>query len=112
MRVRPPDGNLRAAPLPELQLPHSRHLRMGRGAPFFRMCEEQGTANAVTIVESMEWPDTARGSLRARHRLHPQTGRQHHLRVHMAALGAPINNDTLYPELDATALHSAGLAGD
>ena len=101
-----------AAPLPQLQLPHKRHSRIVRGAPFFRMCEEQGTANAVTVVESMEWLDTTRGSQRARYRLHPQTGRKHQLRVHMAGLGVPIINDTLYPELDATALHSARSAGD
>ena len=31
--------------------------------------------------------------------LTPITGRSHQLRVHMAALGAPIANDTFYPEL-------------
>lgn len=101
-----------AAPLPELQLPHSRHSRIVRGAPFFRMCEEQGEANAVTIVAAIERLDAAPGSPRARYLLRPQTGRKHQLRVHMAALGAPIDNDTLYPELDTTTLPSARLAGD
>ena len=31
--------------------------------------------------------------------LQPVTGRKHQLRVHMAALGAPIAGDTLYPVL-------------
>ena len=34
-----------------------------------------------------------------RYALEPVTGRKHQLRVHMAALGAPIRNDPLYPEL-------------
>ncbi len=101
-----------AAPLPELPLPHSRLSRIVRGAPFFRMCEEEGRANAVTIIESMELLNATRGPQRARYLLRPETGRKHQLRVHMAALGAPIDNDTLYPELNATAFPSARLAGD
>ena len=101
-----------AAPLPALQLPHRRQSRIVRGTPFFRMCEEQGEANAVTIVESMEWLDAARGAQRARYVLRPETGRKHQLRVHMAALGAPIDGDPLYPELDGSALPSARVAGD
>ena len=31
------------------------------------------------------------------------TGRKHQLRVHLAALGAPIANDPLYPELQKEA---------
>ena len=34
-----------------------------------------------------------------RYALSPITGRKHQLRVHMAALGAPILNDATYPEL-------------
>src|SRR5690606_34486038 len=34
-----------------------------------------------------------------RYALQPVTGRKHQLRVHMAALGAPIINDSLYPAL-------------
>ena len=101
-----------AAPLAALQLPHCRQSRIVRGAPFFRMCEEQGEANAVTIVEAMDLLDGPRGSQRARYLLRPQTGRKHQLRVHMAALGAPIENDTLYPDLDESALPSARVAGD
>ena len=35
----------------------------------------------------------------ARYRLHPRSGRQHQLRVHMMALGAPILNDLFYPDV-------------
>ena len=101
-----------AAPLSDLRFPHRRQSRIVPGVPFFRMCEEQGKANAVTIVESMEWLDAACGSQRARYALRPETGRKHQLRVHMAALGAPIDGDPLYPELDATTLPRTRLAGD
>ena len=34
-----------------------------------------------------------------RYRLTPRTGRTHQLRVHMASLGLPIDNDSLYPDV-------------
>lgn len=34
-----------------------------------------------------------------RYALYPVTGKKHQLRVHMAALGAAICNDTMYPAL-------------
>jgi tRNA pseudouridine32 synthase / 23S rRNA pseudouridine746 synthase len=34
-----------------------------------------------------------------RYRLTPRTGRTHQLRVHMASLGLPIDNDPLYPDV-------------
>ena len=40
-----------------------------------------------------------RGEAAWRYALQPVTGRKHQLRVHMAALGAPIANDPLYPAL-------------
>ena len=33
------------------------------------------------------------------YRLTPRTGRTHQLRVHMASLGIPIDNDPLYPDV-------------
>jgi tRNA pseudouridine32 synthase/23S rRNA pseudouridine746 synthase len=33
------------------------------------------------------------------YRLTPRTGRTHQLRVHMASLGLPICNDSLYPDV-------------
>ena len=33
------------------------------------------------------------------YRLNPVTGRKHQLRVHLAALGIPIINDKLYPDI-------------
>lgn len=101
-----------AAPLLALELPHRRASRIVRGEPFFRMTETDGVANAVTVIEAMELIDTTAGTPRARYRLRPQSGRKHQLRVHMAALGAPIAGDTFYPSLDTRLLPAARSAGD
>ncbi|MFA5941811.1 MAG: pseudouridine synthase [Sinimarinibacterium sp.] len=65
-----------------------------RGEPFFRMREAEGPANAETRIERL----CAAGDI-AGYALRPITGRKHQLRVHMAALGAPILSDPLYPDL-------------
>ena len=83
-----------AAPLPDLTFPLQRQSRLERGEPFFRMREADGEANAFTDIDVLERGDTA-----WRYALSPVTGRKHQLRVHMAALGAPIANDPLYPVL-------------
>ena len=51
---------------------------------------EPGEPNAETLIEPL-------GA--GRYRLTPRTGRTHQLRVHMASLGLPIDNDPLYPEV-------------
>ncbi|MDQ3287493.1 MAG: pseudouridine synthase [Pseudomonadota bacterium] len=83
-----------APALPELGFPHVRASRLVTGDPFFRMCEAPGTPNSETRVEVMERADRF-----WRYRLEPVTGRKHQLRVHMAALGAPILHDRFYPQL-------------
>ena len=83
-----------AAPLPGLGFPHVHRSRLERGEPFFRMREADGQANSETRVEVIE-----RGPGLWRYALEPRTGRKHQLRVHMAALGAPICNDRFYPQL-------------
>lgn len=81
-----------AAPLPALALPHVRRSRIVPGEPFFRMCEAPGEPNSETHISlDADLGDTWR------YRLSPVTGRKHQLRVHLAALGAPIRNDDLYP---------------
>ena len=85
-----------AAPLPEVAFPLTRRSRLVPGEPFFRMCEVPGTANSETPIDVI-----ARGARRWRYALSPVTGRKHQLRVHMAGLGAPIENDPLYPRLAA-----------
>jgi tRNA pseudouridine32 synthase/23S rRNA pseudouridine746 synthase len=79
--------------------PLCRRSRIVRSEPFFRMAEVEGEPNSETRIEVIE-----RGDTDWRYALHPMTGRKHQLRVHMAALGAPIRNDTFYPVLlDAAA---------
>ena len=83
-----------ASPLPDRCFPLVRRSRLETGEPFFRMREAPGEANSETVVDVIE-----RGDHAWRYRLEPVTGRKHQLRVHMAALGAPILNDRLYPVL-------------
>ena len=79
---------------PELQFPLSRESRLAPAAHFMQQCEVPGVANSLTHIRLLE----VHGEL-ARYALHPVTGHRHQLRVHMAALGMPILNDGIYPEL-------------
>lgn len=83
-----------APALPGVVFPRERHSRLLPGEPFFRMTEVPGEPNARTRIELIE----ADGPV-WRYRLQPESGRKHQLRVHMAALGAPILGDDLYPQL-------------
>ncbi len=76
----------------ELRFPLTRRTRIVRGEPFFRMTETTGEPNSETYVEVGEHRDSA-----TLYRLIPATGKKHQLRVHLAALGIPMINDTLYP---------------
>jgi tRNA pseudouridine32 synthase / 23S rRNA pseudouridine746 synthase len=87
-----------APPLPAMTFPHVHRSRLAAGEPFFRMCEVPGEANSETVIDVIE-----RGPHHWRYALEPHTGRKHQLRVHMAALGAPILNDRVYPLLQAQA---------
>ena len=80
--------------LPALSFPLRRCTRIVAGEPFFRMRESDGEPNSETQIDVIE-----RGEHDWRYALQPVTGRKHQLRVHMAALGAPIMGDTLYPVL-------------
>ena len=83
-----------APALSTLAFPLLRRTRIAAGDPFFRMHEIDGEPNSETRIEVIE-----RGEEHWRYALYPITGRKHQLRVHMAALGAPIIGDTLYPVL-------------
>lgn len=83
-----------APALPDLVFPLTRKSRIVRGEPFFRSCEIDGESNTETRIDVLEsageyW----------RYDLYPVTGKKHQLRVHMAALGAPIRNDAFYPQV-------------
>jgi tRNA pseudouridine32 synthase/23S rRNA pseudouridine746 synthase len=81
-----------APALPDIEFPRIRCSRIVAGEPFFRMREIEGPANSETRIDVL-----ARGAETWRYALTPITGRKHQLRVHMAALGAPIANDRMYP---------------
>lgn len=83
-----------APALPDLRFPLERNSRLQPGEPFFRMVEGPGEPNARTRIEVID----AHGPV-WRYRLVPESGRKHQLRVHMAALGAPILGDGFYPQL-------------
>ena len=85
-----------AGPLPGLAWPYQAAHCLQPGEPFFRMQAVSGPTNAWTTLQVLE-----RGSAYWRYRLQPQTGRKHQLRVQMAALGAALRHDPLYPQLQA-----------
>lgn len=87
-----------APALPAMTFPLTRATRFAAGEPFFRMQEVAGTPNTETRIEVAE----ALGEL-WRYALYPVTGKKHQLRVHMAALGAPICNDPFYPQVSDAA---------
>lgn len=87
-----------APALPALSFPCVRSTRLVAGQPFFRMHEVDGPANTQTRIDVME-----RGGAWWRYVLVPSTGKKHQLRIHMAALGAPVVGDRLYPQLDSIA---------
>ncbi|MBC7750248.1 MAG: RluA family pseudouridine synthase [Candidatus Saccharibacteria bacterium] len=77
-----------------LTLPMTYQSRMVKGEPFFRMKEVEGELNSETRLDILE-----RYGNFAKYQLSPITGKQHQLRVHLAALGIPIVYDPFYPEL-------------
>jgi tRNA pseudouridine32 synthase/23S rRNA pseudouridine746 synthase len=77
-----------------IDFPLVRRSRIVKGEPFFRMKEMEGEPNSETHVEVLE---EGRGV--SLYSLRPVTGRKHQLRVHMCALGIPIVNDRLYPDV-------------
>jgi len=83
-----------APALPGTAFPLTCRSRLQRGEPFFRMRSGEGTPNAESRIDVIE-----RGNGTWRYALAPVTGKKHQLRVHMAALGAPIMNDLIYPFL-------------
>ncbi len=83
-----------AAHAPQLGLPCVHTSRLVPGEPFFRTQEIPGPANSETRIALLR----AEGA-RALYQLEPVTGKRHQLRVHMMALGIPIEGDPFYPNL-------------
>lgn len=82
--------------LPHLRFPLWRRTRIETSELFFLMREAEGSdePNSETRIEVLERRDDF-----WRYALYPVTGRKHQLRLHMAALGAGICGDPLYPRL-------------
>lgn len=79
-------------------VPPLRRSRLVNGEPFFRTQEVEGEPNSETTIECLH-----RDGDWAGYALYPHSGRKHQLRVHMAALGAPLRNDPLYPHVQMPA---------
>ena len=75
-------------------LPAVHRSRLDADDHFMRMREVPGEPNSETHFRLLAQRDGW-----ARLDLSPVTGRRHQLRVHCAALGMPILNDAIYPEL-------------
>ncbi|WP_159015358.1 pseudouridine synthase [Cognatiluteimonas profundi] len=93
-----------APALPALAFPITRASRIVPGEPFFRMQEVEGAPNSETRIDVISRDDAL-----WRYALEPVTGRKHQLRVHMAALGAPIHDDPSYPHLTPIEGHARPL---
>ena len=74
--------------------PIVRRSRLVASDAFMQMHEVAGAENAETHIDLI-----ARHGEFARYALRPLTGQKHQIRVHMAAIGLPIVNDRIYPEL-------------
>ena len=77
----------------ELTWPYTHTSRLVAGEPFFRMQEVPGDANSETRISLLRTDCS-----RALYQLEPVSGRRHQLRVHMLALGLPLEGDLFYPE--------------
>ncbi len=80
----------RSSAQPSVEFPTVVRSRIIKRRGQFQATEEPGEPNAETLIEAL-------GD--GRYRLTPRTGRTHQLRVHMASLGLPIDNDPLYPDV-------------
>lgn len=78
----------------DLSLPRVHKSRMQERDSFLTMKEVRGEPNSETRISVLK-----REGSRALYQLEPHTGRKHQLRVHLASLGIPIENDNWYPEL-------------
>jgi len=77
-----------------IKLPLTYQSRLQESEHFLQMQEIDGEPNTDTYIELIQemkpW---------ARYRLRPGSGKKHQLRCHLNALGVPILNDQIYPEL-------------
>ncbi len=81
-----------AAYNPTLELPRTHTSRLQPDTLFFRTQEVDGEPNSETRISLLK----VEGA-RALYRLEPVSGKRHQLRVHMMALGLPLEGDQFYP---------------
>lgn len=81
-----------AAYNPALKLPRTHTSRLQPDELFFRTQEVEGEPNSETHISLLK----AQGT-RALYQLEPVSGKRHQLRVHMMALGLPLEGDQFYP---------------
>lgn len=77
---------------PALQLPRVHTSRLQPDELFFRTQEVAGVPNSETRISLLKVEGT-----RALYQLEPISGKRHQLRVHMMALGLPLEGDQFYP---------------
>ena len=78
----------------DLTWPRTHTSRLVEGEPSYRMQEVPGVANSETRIGLLR-----SDGCRALYQLEPVSGKRHQLRVHMLALGLPLEGDLLYPEV-------------
>ena len=81
-----------AAYNPALELPRVHISRLQPDELFFRTQEVEGEPNSETRIRLLKVEGT-----RALYELEPISGKRHQLRVHMVALGLPLEGDQFYP---------------
>ena len=81
-----------AAHNPALSLPRVHTSRLQPDALFFRTQEVAGVPNSETRIQLLKTEGA-----RALYQLEPISGKRHQLRVHMMALGLPLEGDQFYP---------------
>jgi tRNA pseudouridine32 synthase / 23S rRNA pseudouridine746 synthase len=77
---------------PALKLPRVHISRLQPDELFFRTQEVPGEPNSETRISLLKTEGT-----RALYQLEPVSGKRHQLRVHMMALGLPLEGDQFYP---------------
>ena len=77
---------------PALKLPRVHISRLQPDELFFRTQEVPGEPNSETRISLLKTEGT-----RALYKLEPVSGKRHQLRVHMMALGLPLEGDQFYP---------------
>jgi tRNA pseudouridine32 synthase/23S rRNA pseudouridine746 synthase len=77
---------------PALELPRVHKSRLQPDELFFRTKEVDGEPNSETRISLLKTEGP-----RALYQLEPVSGKRHQLRVHMMALGLPLEGDQFYP---------------